>query len=57
MNNDEKESIEGLCNEFSEIFFLDGDKLSCTETIEHEIKIPKTNQSIFQRPYYRLPYS
>lgn len=56
MNNEEKESIEKLCSEFSEIFFLEGDKLSCTKTIQHEIKTPKTNQPIFQRPY-RLLYS
>lgn len=56
MNKEEKESIERLCSEFSEIFFLEGDKLSCTESIEHEIKTPNLNQPIFQRPY-RLPYS
>ncbi|KAF0747216.1 Retrovirus-related Pol polyprotein [Aphis craccivora] len=56
MNNEEKESIEALCSEYSDIFFLEGDTLSCTETIQHEIKMAGTNQPIFQRPY-RLPYS
>lgn len=56
MNNEEKESIERLCSEYSDIFFLEGDTLSCTETIQHEIKTLRINQPIFQRPY-RLPYS
>ncbi|KAL4082949.1 hypothetical protein QTP88_029447 [Uroleucon formosanum] len=56
MNNEEKESIERLCSEYSDIFFLEGDTLSCTETIQHEIKTSGTSQPIFQRPY-RLPYS
>jgi len=41
MNQEEKDSIIRLCTEFSEIFFLEGDKLSCTKTTEHEIKTPK----------------
>ncbi|KAL4108059.1 hypothetical protein QTP88_018316 [Uroleucon formosanum] len=46
MNNEEKESIERLCSEYSDIFFLEGDTLSCTETIQHEIKTSgkQTNQ-------------
>jgi len=56
INNEEKESIERLCSEYSDIFFLEGDTLSCTETIQHEIKTSGTNQPIFQRPY-RPPYS
>ncbi|KAL4132497.1 hypothetical protein QTP88_009636 [Uroleucon formosanum] len=56
MNNEEKESIERLCSEYSDIFFLEGDTLSCTETIQHEIKTSGTSQPVFQRPY-RLPYS
>lgn len=43
MNKEEKESFERLYSEFSDIFFLEGDKLSCTETIEHKIKRPKAN--------------
>lgn len=56
MNLEEKEAIKELCSEFSDIFYLDGDKISCTSIIKHEIKIPESAQPIFQRPY-RLPYS
>jgi len=31
INQEENESIVRLCTEFSEIFFLEGDKLSCTD--------------------------
>lgn len=56
MNLEEKEAIEELCSKFSDIFYLDGDKISCTSVIKHEIKTPESAQTIFQRPY-RLPYS
>ena len=56
MNHEEKESIQQLCSEFSDIFFLEGDKISCTDAIYHEIKTPGLTQPIYQRPY-RLPYS
>ncbi|KAL4091164.1 hypothetical protein QTP88_025901 [Uroleucon formosanum] len=54
MNNEEKESIERLCSEYSDIFFLEGDTLSCTETIQHEIKTSGTSQPVFQRPYHGI---
>lgn len=56
MNMEEKNAIEELCSEFSDIFYLDGDKISCTSATLHEIKTPESAQPIFQRPY-RLPYS
>jgi hypothetical protein len=56
MNREEKETIEQLCSEFSDIFFLEGDKIRCTEATMHEIKTPGVTQPIYQRPY-RLPYS
>lgn len=56
MNLEEKVSIEELCSEFSDIFFLEGDKITCTDAVYHEIRTPGTTQPIYQRPY-RLPYS
>lgn len=56
MNKEEKEAIEHLCNEFSDIFFLEGDKIRSTEAVMHEIKTPGVSQPIYQRPY-RLPYA
>jgi len=56
MNLEEQVSIEELCSEFSDIFFLEGNKITCTDAVYHEIRIPGTTQPIYQRPY-RLPYS
>lgn len=56
MNVEEKEAIEQLCSEFSDIFLLEGDKIRCTEATTHEIKTPGVTQPIYQRPY-RLPYA
>ncbi|KAL4100717.1 hypothetical protein QTP88_020751 [Uroleucon formosanum] len=56
MNREEKEAMEHLCNEFSDIFFLEGDKIRPTEAVIHEIKTPGVSQPIYQRSY-RLPYA
>lgn len=56
MNNEEKESIHQLYSEFSDILFLERDKITCTDAIYREIKTPGLTQPIYQRTY-RLPYS
>ncbi|CAI6373340.1 unnamed protein product [Macrosiphum euphorbiae] len=40
MNNEEKTTIQELCSEYADIFFLEGDTINCTEAVQHEIKIP-----------------
>lgn len=55
-NMEERKSVEDLCYEYSDIFHLEGDIISCTDATEHEIKTPNASQPIHQRPY-RLPYS
>ncbi|KAL4136459.1 hypothetical protein QTP88_008007 [Uroleucon formosanum] len=56
MNNEEKTTIQELCSEYADIFFLEGDTINCTEAVQHEIKIPSGTQPIYQKPY-RLPYA
>lgn len=56
MSTEEREAIQNLCHEFSDVFYLDGDRISCTNAVYHEIKTPGVTQPIHQKPY-RLPYS
>ena len=44
-----------ICEQYSNIFQLDGDKLTCTDQIYHEIKTSEAAQPINVRPY-RLPF-
>jgi len=56
MSIEERSAIQNLCSEFADIFHLEGDKITCTNAIYHEIKTPGTTQPVHQKPY-RLPYS
>lgn len=56
LNKEETESIERICSEFSDIFYLEGDKLTNTMSIEHEIRTPVEHPPIYQRQY-RLPHN
>jgi len=56
MNTEEKEVIIDLCSKFSNIFFLEGDQMTYTNAVQHEIKTPGVTQPIHQKPY-RLPYA
>lgn len=49
-------SIFKLCEQYSEIFHLEGDTLTFTNAAEHVIKI-KENQTPIYRTPYRLPHS
>lgn len=55
-NAEERKSVENICYDYADIFHLEGDNISCTDAVQHEIKTPEINQPIHQRPY-RLPYS
>ncbi|KAL4088927.1 hypothetical protein QTP88_024005 [Uroleucon formosanum] len=55
-NKEERKSVENICNEYANIFHLEGDIISCTDAVQHEIKIPQSALPIHQRPF-RLPYS
>lgn len=56
MSSEEREAIQTLCHEFSDVFHLEGDRISCTNAVYHEIKTPGVTQPIHQKPY-KLPYS
>lgn len=46
MNLEEREAIEDLCSEFLDVFFLEGDKVSCADAAEYERPPVLLNQSI-----------
>ncbi|KAL4123449.1 hypothetical protein QTP88_015627 [Uroleucon formosanum] len=56
LNKEEQESVYNICAEYTDIFYLEGDKLTSTSSIMHEIKTPIDNAPIYQRQY-RLPHS
>jgi len=56
MSIDERQSIFEICEEYAEIFHLEGDRLTFTNAAEHVINLNVDQQPIYQRPY-RLPHS
>ncbi|KAL4135468.1 hypothetical protein QTP88_007074 [Uroleucon formosanum] len=52
----ERKSIEQVCIDFMDLFHLEGDRLTHTTSIEHEIRTPEREPPIYQRQY-RLPQS
>lgn len=56
MNEEERNTILKLCEQYSEIFYLKGDKLTYTDVLEHEIKILSNQPPIYKKPY-RLPHA
>jgi len=56
MSTEERSNILELCSEFADIFHLDGDKITYTNAVYHEIKTPGITQPVYQKPY-RLPYA
>ena len=53
LNTEEERSILEICKKFSHVFHLDGDNLSHTTTIEHEI--PVSSQTPIFTKSYRYP--
>jgi hypothetical protein len=56
MNNEERQAIYELCEQYAEIFHLEGDILTYTNATEHEIKLAPDQTPVYKRPY-RLPYA
>lgn len=56
LNNEERDSILDLCSRFSDLFFLEGDRLSATDIVTHKINTPRCVKPINIRPY-RLPHA
>ncbi len=55
LNDEEKEFILKDCLEYSDLFYLEGDQLTCTDLIEH--KIPTTDDVPVYVKSYRQPES
>lgn len=53
LNKEEKQSLVDLCKQYNHVFHLEGDKLSCTNTVMHEI--PTNNNNPINTKSYRYP--
>lgn len=56
LNLEEGKSIQSLCFDYQDVFFLPGDRLSSTPTVKHAINLEPGTTPINTRPY-RLPES
>lgn len=56
MNALERESIFKICEQYTEIIYLEEDKLTHTNPIKHTIKLKPDNRPIYKKPY-RLLFS
>lgn len=56
LNNEEKSSIQKICKEYNDVFFVEGDSLSMTNATMHSIPIPENANPVNVKPY-RLPES
>lgn len=54
LNSEEKESLKTICKEYSDVFFLQYDKLTATTPVALEIRTPEFVTPIHVKPY-RLP--
>jgi len=54
LNEEEKRQLSQLCDKFADLVFHEGDKLSFTNKVKHEIKITD-NKPVFCRPFRFSP--
>ncbi|XP_071574634.1 uncharacterized protein [Temnothorax nylanderi] len=54
LNNEERKTLEQICEDYCDIFHLEDDKLTCTPTVKHEIPTRADSAPVNVRPY-RLP--
>lgn len=54
LNPEERRSIEDICASYHDVFWLEGDKLSCTNVVKHNIPV-KADQLPINQKQYRLP--
>jgi hypothetical protein len=52
--NSEKESLQKICSDYQDMFYLPGDKLSYTNTMKHCINLAPGTTPVNRIPY-RLP--
>lgn len=53
LNQEEKQSLFNICNQYSSIFFLEGDTLSAMKSVEHEVNLE--NNRPLNCKTYRYP--
>lgn len=56
LNNEERNSIESICNKYSDIFYVPGDTLTTTNVCEQKITLKPNSTPVYTKPY-RLPQS
>ena len=56
MTSEQRQTKVKLCLDYADIFYLDTDKLTTINTMEHRIIVPVDQPLIFKRPYC-LPQS
>ncbi|XP_026819373.1 uncharacterized protein LOC113558051 [Rhopalosiphum maidis] len=56
LNHEERASLLRICKKYQDLFHFEGEPLSFTTAIQHEIKIPEGTAPVNIRPY-RLPYA
>ncbi|KAL4084016.1 hypothetical protein QTP88_029332 [Uroleucon formosanum] len=54
LNSEEKSSLLTICEEYSDVFQLEGDKITATTAVTHKIKTSEAVHPIHEKPY-RLP--
>jgi hypothetical protein len=54
LNPEEKEMIRDTCRDYHDIFYLPGDKLSCTNAVKRSMNVIPGTSPINTKPY-RLP--
>ena len=54
LNKEEKQNIVNLISDYSDIFLISGDKLPCTDKVEHEI-VTENNVPIHVKQYWHPP--
>jgi len=56
LNSEERASLLRICKKYQDIFHFEGEPLSFTTAIQHDIKIPEDTAPVNIKPY-RLPYA
>ncbi|KAL4082984.1 hypothetical protein QTP88_028314 [Uroleucon formosanum] len=56
LNSEERASLLRICKKYQDIFHFEGEPLSFTTAIQHDIKTPEGTAPVNIRPY-RLPYA
>lgn len=51
LNSEEKKSIQNICAKYSDIFYIEGDKLGTTNILQQSITVKPNTQPIYTKPY------